>query len=266
MSLSSRNVNISEGKGIISGKDELEGQRTSEKSEDEADGETASQDGPDQSSLVSDSEEVDKDPITARFCSKAEPCHRGGAVGLCRRSQRGHSKETSSSRTKEGRVSRSSGRKYSTGAPREGKEEEHVNVDDTDGLHPLGDFDAWRFRELVRIKRDRGAEIAREQQREVDQRRALPEEQRMKEDLAHAQRSRDEKPKGGQRFLQNFWHKECLPSDRETLKRHDLTEATESAVDVSPSNRHASKEFREALEDEVHSSARPRHHSLKWRI
>ncbi|KAI9445529.1 splicing factor, Prp19-binding domain-containing protein [Lactarius indigo] len=213
MSLSSRNVNISEGIGIISGKDELEGQRTSEKSEDEADGETASQDGPDQRWT-----KIQLRPVSVP-------------------------------------------RKYSTGAPREGKEEEHVNVDDTDGLHPLGDFDAWRFRELVRIKRDRGAEIAREQQREVDQRRALPEEQRMKEDLAHAQRSRDEKPKGGQRFLRNFWHKECLPSDRETLKRHDLTEATESAVDVSPANRHASKEFWEALEDEVRSSARPRHHS-----
>src|SRR6266702_3576765 len=87
------------------------------------------------------------------------------------------------------------------------KEEELVDVDDTDRLDPLGDFDAWRLRELARIKRDKEAEITREQEGEVERRRALPEEQRMKEDLAHAQKSPDEKPKGKQQFLQKYWHK-----------------------------------------------------------
>ena len=90
----------------------------------------------------------------------------------------------------------------------EEKEEEVVDVDDTDGVDPSGDFDTWRLRELERIKRDKEAEIAREQEREeVERRRALPEEQRLKEDLEHAKKSRDDKPKGKQMFLQKYWHK-----------------------------------------------------------
>ena len=90
----------------------------------------------------------------------------------------------------------------------EEKEEEVIDVDDTDGIDPSGEFDAWRLRELARIKRDKEAEIAREQEREeVERRRALPEEQRLKEDLEHAKRSREEKPKGKQAFLQKYWHK-----------------------------------------------------------
>ena len=92
--------------------------------------------------------------------------------------------------------------------PVEEKEEEVVDVDDTDGLDPLGEFDAWRLRELARIKRDKEAEIAREEEREeIERRRALPEEQRMKEDLEHAKKLREEKPKGRQVFLQKYWHK-----------------------------------------------------------
>jgi microfibrillar-associated protein 1 len=52
--------------------------------------------------------------------------------------------------------------------PVEEKEEELVDVDDTDGLDPLGEFDAWRLRELARIKRDKEAEIAREEERRGD--------------------------------------------------------------------------------------------------
>ena len=97
---------------------------------------------------------------------------------------------------------------YVPGLPIEEKEEEVVDVDDTDGLDPLGEFDAWRLRELARIKRDKEAEIAREEEREeVERRRALPEEQRMREDLEHAKKLREEKPKGKQVFLQKYWHK-----------------------------------------------------------
>ncbi|KAH9177028.1 splicing factor, Prp19-binding domain-containing protein [Lactarius sanguifluus] len=78
------------------------------------------------------------------------------------------------------------------------------------------------------------AEIAREEEREeVERRRALPEEQRMKEDLEHAKNLREEKPKGQQVFLQKYWHKGAFHQDQDILKRHDFTEATESTVDVS---------------------------------
>ncbi|KAH9177039.1 splicing factor, Prp19-binding domain-containing protein [Lactarius sanguifluus] len=206
MSLSLKNVNISEeGKVIVSGKEELS-RDLSEESEEESGGETASQDGSDQSSLVSESEErVQRSNYGPR--SRVTVAEKQSLAEDSEEWPKAF--DGSSSRVEKE------------------KDEEHIDVDDTDGLDPLGDFDAWRLRELARIKRDKEAEIAREQEREeIERRRALPEEQRMKEDLARAQRSRDEKPKGGQMFLQKYWHKEIL-------RRHDFTEATESTVDVS---------------------------------
>lgn len=90
----------------------------------------------------------------------------------------------------------------------EEKEEEIPDVDDTDGLDPAAEFEAWRLRELGRIKMEREAELEREKEREeIERRRAMPAEQRMKEDLERAQKLRDEKPKGQQKFLQKYWHK-----------------------------------------------------------
>lgn len=121
-------------------------------------------------------------------------------------------------------------------APRraEEKEEEVPDIDDTDGIDPEGEFEAWRLRELARIKRDKEAELAREKEREeVERRRALPEEQRLKEDLEHAEQSRKDKPKGQQKFLQKYWHKGAFHQDDEIMHKHDYTVATESTVDVS---------------------------------
>ncbi|KAF5355660.1 hypothetical protein D9756_003977 [Leucocoprinus leucothites] len=114
------------------------------------------------------------------------------------------------------------------------KEDEVPDVDDTDGLDPEGEFEAWRLRELARIKREKEEELQREQEREeIERRRALPEEQRLKEDLERAEKSRAEKPKGQQKFLQKYWHKGAFHQDEEVLKRRDYTEATESTIDVS---------------------------------
>ncbi|TFK76670.1 hypothetical protein BDN72DRAFT_753735, partial [Pluteus cervinus] len=111
------------------------------------------------------------------------------------------------------------------------KEEDIPDVDDTDGLDPEVEFETWRLRELARIKRDQEAALEREREREeVERRRAMPEEQRLKEDLEHAKKSRDDKPKGQQKFLQKYWHKGAF---HQILTRHDFTEATESTVDIS---------------------------------
>ncbi|KAF8905155.1 splicing factor, Prp19-binding domain-containing protein [Mucidula mucida] len=116
----------------------------------------------------------------------------------------------------------------------EEKEEEIPDVDDTDGVDPEAEFEAWRLRELGRIKKEKEEEVRREQEREeIERRRALPEAQRMKEDLEHASKLRDEKPKGQQKFLQKYWHKGAFHQDADILKRHDFTEATESTMDVS---------------------------------
>lgn len=90
------------------------------------------------------------------------------------------------------------------------------------------------MRELARIKRDKEEELRRELEREeVERRRALPEQQRLKEDLEHAEKLRAEKPKGQQKFLQKYWHKGAFHQDEEILTKHDFTEATESTMDVS---------------------------------
>ncbi|KAF8525228.1 microfibrillar-associated protein MFAP1, Zn finger, CCHC type protein [Hysterangium stoloniferum] len=113
--------------------------------------------------------------------------------------------------------------------------EDHVpDVDDTDDIDPMAEFEAWRLRELGRIKRDKEEQVRREVEREeIERRRALPEEVRLKEDLERAQKTRDEKPKGQQKFLQKYWHKGAFHQDEEILKRHDYTEATESTIDVT---------------------------------
>lgn len=114
------------------------------------------------------------------------------------------------------------------------KEEDVPDVDDTDGIDPEGEFEAWRLRELGRIRKEKEEELRREEEREeIERRRALPEEQRLKEDLERAKKSREEKPKGKQKFLQKYWHKGAFHQDDEILQRHDYTEATESTVDVS---------------------------------
>ena len=81
-------------------------------------------------------------------------------------------------------------------------------MDDTDGLDPTLEFEEWRLRELSRIKRDTEAQVKQEEEREeIERRRALPEAQRLAEDLEHAEKSRQEKPKGKQKFLQKYYHK-----------------------------------------------------------
>jgi microfibrillar-associated protein 1 len=90
----------------------------------------------------------------------------------------------------------------------EEQEENVPDVDDTDGLDPEAEFEAWRLRELGRIKREKEDEVRREEEREeIERRRALPEEQRLREDMERADKTRADKPKGQQKFLQKYWHK-----------------------------------------------------------
>ena len=51
--------------------------------------------------------------------------------------------------------------------------------------------------------------------------------------MEHANKTREEKPKTKQKFLQKYWPKGAFHQDEDILKRHDFTEATESTVDVS---------------------------------
>ncbi|WVO16604.1 hypothetical protein L204_104283 [Cryptococcus depauperatus] len=105
-------------------------------------------------------------------------------------------------------------------------------VDDTDGLDLSGEFEAWRARELARLLREKQAQADRDAEKEeIERRRAMPEEQRLAEDLEHARKTR-EKEKGQMGFLQKYYHKGAFHQDDELLNR-DYTGATESAVDMT---------------------------------
>lgn len=81
------------------------------------------------------------------------------------------------------------------------------DIDDTDGLDPAAEFDAWRARELARLLRDKQAQAERDlEQEEIERRRALPEEQRLREDMEFAQSTRD-REKGEMGFMQKYYHK-----------------------------------------------------------
>lgn len=110
-------------------------------------------------------------------------------------------------------------------------EEVFPEVDDTDGLDPEAEFEAWRLRELIRLKREKDAMLEREKEKEaLEARRALPESERLEDDLKFAAESRASKPKGQQAFLQKYHHKGAFYSDAEVLKKHDFTAPTEGTT------------------------------------
>jgi microfibrillar-associated protein 1 len=57
----------------------------------------------------------------------------------------------------------------------------------------------------------------------------MPEHLRLKEDLERAKKTREEKPRGQQAFLQKYYHRGAFYQDDELLKR-DYTEATENTI------------------------------------
>ncbi|CAO3698300.1 unnamed protein product [Rhizopus stolonifer] len=103
--------------------------------------------------------------------------------------------------------------------------------DDTDGLDEEAEYEAWKLRELGRIKRDREARIARErEEEELERRRALPEDVRLKEDLQRAEESKN-KDKGQQSFLQKYYHKGAFYHDEDDeLFKRDYTAPTVDEV------------------------------------
>ncbi|KAJ1719215.1 hypothetical protein LPJ53_005987 [Coemansia erecta] len=67
-------------------------------------------------------------------------------------------------------------------------------VDDQDGVDPEAEFEAWKLRELLRIKRDKEeAETIDLQEEEETQRRNMTEAERQAEGLERARRTREEK-------------------------------------------------------------------------
>ncbi|EJD04425.1 uncharacterized protein FOMMEDRAFT_167614 [Fomitiporia mediterranea MF3/22] len=243
MNIALRDVEVKEGKVIVAGREES-GKTAMEESEEESEEEDEKVAVPsadaeeEESSEYESSSEEEEEPPKPIFRPVFVP--KRGRVTVLEREQEAQDSEEALERKK---LEEEERRKQSHDLVAESikrelaekeREKEVPDIDDTDGVDPDGEFEAWRLRELSRIKRDKEAQAARELEREeIERRRALPEEQRMKEDLEHAKATRDLKSKGQQQFLQKYWHKGAFHQDDEVLKRHDYTEATESAVDVS---------------------------------
>ncbi|KAJ7293878.1 microfibrillar-associated protein MFAP1, Zn finger, CCHC type protein, partial [Mycena rebaudengoi] len=243
MNVALRDVNIStDGKVIVAGREEsgrtaVEEEEDESEEEDEEEEEAKPKDGSVRisSEYETDSEEEEKPKLQFRpvFVPKR------ARATIAERELAEDSEEAQRKREAEAEERRKQSHDLVAESIRRElaeKEKEDIipDVDDTDGLDPEAEFEAWRLRELGRIKKEKEEELRREEEREeVERRRALPEEQRMREDLERAQKLRDEKPKGSQKFLQKYWHKGAFHQDEEILQRHDFTEATESTVDVS---------------------------------
>ncbi|KAI0344292.1 hypothetical protein BDW22DRAFT_1392747 [Trametopsis cervina] len=233
-----RDVNISkEGKVIVAGREEV-GRTEAELEEEEEDEEEEEAEEEEEESEEESESESEDEPPKPQFRPVFVP-KRGRATVAEEAALAQYTEEAQKRKEAEAEERRKQSHDLVAESIRrelaeKEKEAEVPDVDDTDGLNPEEEFEAWRLRELARIKRDKEDEVRRELEREeIERRRALPEEQRLKEDMEHAEKSRAEKPKGQQKFLQKYWHKGAFHQDVEILQRHDFTEATESTVDVS---------------------------------
>ncbi|KAF9013639.1 Microfibrillar-associated protein 1 [Haplosporangium bisporale] len=109
-----------------------------------------------------------------------------------------------------------------------------ADVDDTDGLDEEAEFDQWKLRELKRIKRDREELEAREAEKaEIERRRELTEEERVKEDMEYLAKKKaeeeSERKSGGP--VEKYHHKGAFFMDTdEAILRRSTNEATPDAI------------------------------------
>ncbi|KAF3217948.1 hypothetical protein TWF191_008365 [Orbilia oligospora] len=114
--------------------------------------------------------------------------------------------------------------------------------DDTDDLDPAAERAAWKLRELLRIKRARDAiETMEKEREEIEARRAMDTDERLKSDLEFVAKQRQEAQdkKGKMGFMQKFYHKGAFYQDDESevMTRSYATAKVEDRVvnlDVLP--------------------------------
>ncbi|KAJ1632356.1 micro-fibrillar-associated protein 1 [Pavlovales sp. CCMP2436] len=107
--------------------------------------------------------------------------------------------------------------------------------DDADDEDDMGEYEAWKLRELKRVKaeRDRREEMEKEKA-ELERRRGLSEEEKTREDEARLAKQK-EKPEGDKRkFLQKYFHKGAFFQEEDAkgnpmlgdIMKRDFGEAT----------------------------------------
>ena len=94
-------------------------------------------------------------------------------------------------------------------------------VDDTDGLDPEAEYQAWKLRELKRLKRDREALIAREKEiEETERRRNLTAEEREREDKTFLEKQKADREENRHEasYLARYHHKGAFFQGDETAE------------------------------------------------
>jgi len=107
---------------------------------------------------------------------------------------------------------------------------------DSDDGDPDVEFEAWKFRELQRLKRDRELREQEEaEQAERDRRRAMTEEERLKDLRDNPRVVTNKINKGKMKFLQKYYHRGAFYLDKEddVLKRDILEPTLEDHHDKS---------------------------------
>ncbi|KAG8938286.1 hypothetical protein FRC04_009129 [Tulasnella sp. 424] len=202
MNVALKDVNIDErGKVIVAGKEES-GRTIMEEEESEETSEEQDEQEESGSSEEESSEEEEEEEVKPKLQFRPVFVPKHSRVTVVKREEDDpNSKEAIAKRGREAEQKKKDRHNLvAESIKRElaEKEAEDIipDVDDTDGLDARGEFEAWRLRELGRIKRDKEAQRARELEREeIERRRAMPEEERLKEDLERAKKLREEKPR-----------------------------------------------------------------------
>ncbi|WBW74467.1 splicing associated factor Saf3 [Schizosaccharomyces osmophilus] len=105
------------------------------------------------------------------------------------------------------------------------------DVDDTDGLDPQSEYEAWQVRSLRRKKRDKENLLALEKERmSIEERRLMDPEEREKLDRQEAEESRQGKKKKPVQFLQKFYHRGAFYQDQDIVRNRDYSEAAEGEI------------------------------------
>ncbi|KAI8319522.1 hypothetical protein GQ54DRAFT_34271 [Martensiomyces pterosporus] len=93
---------------------------------------------------------------------------------------------------------------------------ESMGVDDTDDVDPKAEFEAWKLRELLRIKRDKEErENADLEEEERERRRNMTEEEKYKQDMEKVRKQKEDRRQREHRSVpgQKFFHKGAFFQD-----------------------------------------------------
>ncbi|KAI8841346.1 splicing factor, Prp19-binding domain-containing protein [Chytridium lagenaria] len=104
------------------------------------------------------------------------------------------------------------------------------DVDDTDGADEDAEYDAWKLRELTRIKRDREEQDALDREKaEIERRRNMTDA----EVIAENELLRPKEDNSKYQFMQKYYHKGAFYADEEILKRDYNQPTLEDKFDKS---------------------------------